>query len=63
VERYGLKQKLLDAGALELDNVILCRYADGEILCVRPGGEKMVRDYGAPWLSVLPLSIFFSLRL
>ncbi|KAG0652763.1 Oosporein biosynthesis 4 [Hyphodiscus hymeniophilus] len=46
---YGLEEQLEKSGAIRIEDRLLRRYSDGRILCIRPGGKKMVEDFGFPY--------------
>lgn len=49
LQYFGLLEKFKNSGAVEVANLSLRRYSDGRVLANRPGGQKMIRDFGSPW--------------
>ncbi|KAI1464440.1 putative salicylate hydroxylase [Daldinia caldariorum] len=48
--RYGLLEKLKQAGGYEVDSFTLRRYEDGKILVEKPLKGRMETEYGAQWM-------------
>ena len=57
MKHLGLLEELLK-DAVRVDNLELRRYSNGELLLSRECGEKVEREYGAPWLYVTRLYTF-----
>ncbi|KAI1803010.1 putative salicylate hydroxylase [Daldinia bambusicola] len=52
VARYGLLEKLKQAGGYEVENFTLRRYEDGKILVEKPLKGRMQTEYGAQWIAI-----------
>lgn len=48
--RFGLLDKLKQAGGYQVDKFTLRRYKDGQILVEKPLKGRAERDYGAEWM-------------
>jgi hypothetical protein len=53
MRHFGLGEKILEVGGLELDAVSLRDFEEGELLVSRPGGDRMRSDYGDMWWYVI----------
>ena len=52
LQHFGLEQAVRDNGGVQVQSNNLKRYQDGRLLCSRRGGDKMIKDFGSPWLCV-----------
>jgi hypothetical protein len=50
LQYFGLEDKIRKAQAIQVKQNHLKRWKDGKILCSRQGGDRMINDFGAPWL-------------
>jgi salicylate hydroxylase len=48
--RFGLLDKLKQAGGYQVENFTLRRYEDGRILVEKPLRARMQKEYGAEWM-------------
>ncbi|SPO04339.1 related to salicylate hydroxylase [Cephalotrichum gorgonifer] len=48
--RFGLLEKLKQAGGYEVQDFTLRRYKDGQILAEKPLKDRMTTEYGAQWI-------------
>jgi salicylate hydroxylase len=51
MQELGLLSQIEEKG-MKLQSMDLRRYKDGRIITSMPGGESIVKEYGAPWMYV-----------